>query len=307
MKVTATRNQGVLVATYCDFTNMGGTSTNNWGVQSQVDATGNPTVTLQNCTSTGGNWNVNINRSDYTGTFVFSNNSFSSSVGITLNTLSSCVGLAFQNASASPGPVAQFNSFDLGVAFQTTKNLTFTDNSCQGGIAGLSTTAWSSDSMMARNLIYNATAVSFTMGGSAKDCYCYMTIANAHYILFQTSVVNATITGLIFENGDGTGLSDCIFPVVTASGTTAVKNCIVLPNAITGASSGKLVSGIGSSGGSYSIVCEHNTYAALNGETACQGLGESSNSHAGEVTSMRANIIWAYSRWRWPRFQFCDQ
>lgn len=288
---------GIFTATYCDFTNFGTTSAG--GIMSQPGtyaSTSFPT-TIDNCTFTNAFFGLSCQNSSNVNVSITNNKFISSPQNTGLHIGAKAV---FVGTSATQTFSYNACSWTNCIAYLTPGAVaTITDNvfyCASDTLAPTLNSPWTSDTQVARNLIVSTFTGNMGIPGSARDCYLVATGSNnPHFTGIGVVSESHSATGFIFEYSDNTGGGggDIIFP----SGTLAVTNCIVLPNAYSGASSGKLVSNLQGSGAF--VTCNHNTFCAngttLN-DTNCSiiGMGESGGGeYAGVAPSVQSNLIWA--------------
>ena len=292
---TANRNQGVITATYTTFENMGTSSV--IGVNTHLDyPTASANSSITNCTFTGSSYGSlnGYQNGTWTGTQTFSNNTFSSSVGYTLNIAGVCAG--FGAYSASTGTITiQNNSFDLAVVPHDFSGsvLTCTDN--YFGSTVLGACSWTSATQFTRNFItFNfATASPPSIGGPISNCYINVvySASNAHHLTTNGSGTFA-VSGCIFDpnissGGGGVGI---VLPAPTANSYLTLTNNIVCPG---GGGYGSCFSGPSTSGSySWYITAVHNTVCLTGPYDEPGMLYNASSLPTGAFPSVQANLCW---------------
>ena len=256
------RNQGVVTATYCTFTNLGTSSI--VGVSTHLDYPANTNASITNCSFVGCSYQANLGyQSSWDGNYTFQYNSFSNSVAISLSGIANCCASFSMAKPQSTGTrLIDHCSFDLNVANGKCVQPNFTNIIIQGNITFGTSSIWSSSSQFSNVLLYTSSEP--TIYGPVSNLYYINTAStNPRYIFVDSSVTNGVITGCIFQsiNSGAGGVGDCIFPPTIASGTPtlAVTYCIVIADS-TGKTSGNLVSAIQTA--EVAITCEHNTFMA---------------------------------------------
>ncbi len=278
---------GMLTAAYTDFTDLGNSS--NYGIQSFVNGGFEPAVSITHCTFTRCSYSY-LDALSYDLNVTFSNNTFTSSVGIAVGGQSTCADFEFA-ANASTGVrTADSNSFDLSV-FAISRQITWTNNCFSKSFQFSNSSAWPSDSYFANNLIYFDDSVDYlpNIYGSIKNCFLFNAHAGGHYLNLNTA--NTGLTGCLWECAPGAGNGDCFFPPDLA-GSTVVKYSIGLP-ASDGTSCGCFASCDSNTTGT--VALEHNTWCGTNADGGLCRTNETLNSYAGEVPSLRGNIVWGSS------------
>jgi hypothetical protein len=304
---TSGNNQGCTTATYTDLTNMGTSTSAQWGFGAMADKSGSDvSVSITNCTFTHSNCQIKMGTgtNNWDANFTFTNNTFTSSVTNSESGTAGCCFISFHATATNGTRLFQYNSLDAALTSGSNYTSVQTvDNYFGAGYYFTTTGAWGAATNFARNFI-NITlgaAQNVTSFGDMQDNYFYHSATNnPHFVGGPTVVVLSTMLykGLIFDTACSDGTGDCIFPNGTSGGNRAVtvKGCIVLPHGgASGATAGKLLSTLQSSTSGTTITCEHNTYAALSGEGGLVQLDETLSSYAGEITSCRSNIIWSGS------------
>jgi hypothetical protein len=296
------RDQGVLTATYCDFSYLGTSSTA--GVQVHTDYPANTNVSITNCTFSHCNFYfTGGSNSSWDGNLTFQYNSFTNSTTFTPNSATaSCAGWGFGSNRSSGTRLIDSCAFDKPIDNGAFRQCQFTNNVVAGIMRIAGNTSWPSDTYFNQNVFYGTSAAANLMAlivGDIKNCYFAATDAtNPQYLTVDNSLASCSVTGCIFENpsagaGQG-GAGDCVLPQTRNTGTPTltVKLCIVLPDA-DNKSSGKLITDLQTQ--KVAVTVEHNTYYAAAGEGGIIQLDEAASSYAGEIASCRANIAWASS------------
>jgi hypothetical protein len=291
--VGAFRNQGLVTATYTDFSNFGTATV--FGLITQIDYNNNAVSSITNCTFTGCNYSyVSSANNSQDGNFTFQFNIFSSSVGITVNGLAGCcASFAFGNNRTAAVRLVDSCSFDTNIGNGSLRQCTMSNNYFGGQIQHLSGTAWPSDSYWSTNfLTSNATSI-ITLYGPIKNSYFFHSAAsNPHYLSIDSTVTAGTLTGLIFECSATSADGDCIFPPTSGGGSTlSVTLCIGIPTGGgTGSTCGNIVSALSNS--AVAITVEHCTFASHGADGGLIGITETTAAYTGEVASCRGNIVW---------------
>lgn len=148
---------------------------------------------------------------------------------------------------------------------------------------------------------YNLIAVDAAVlcPGTVDHCYVIdLNSANSNPQGLKPNAFNHNITYTIFESTYPTfGAGDLIINGNGSAFSYGVNNCILLPAASDGTSPGKLCSLIAAASQSHFSI-NHNTVVAnwptgSSSESGVVQYGESGGGAAGEVTSLKSNLVWS--------------
>jgi hypothetical protein len=304
---TGNNAQGLITATYTDFSNIGTSSA--YGIRVQQDGTAQQAISITNCTFTGCSLELlsGANTSQ-TSSITFTNNKFSSSVTNTVfgtGPSCCCFDLYSNTTITCTVSLCSFDATFTAVSVTST-NFALHDN-YMGGQVGLKqsgTTAFSVDTQCYNNIILMNQSIPMDPWiGNIKNCYLVQSGGSYEIMGLRAG---GSLNGLVFENtyasNSGGGGAVVIADSVSGAQTITIQNCLCLPTSGTNFSAGYVHFDGGT--GSTTLNMNHNTWHSAQ---CCLKAPYSTNLAAGQVGSFKANLFWASTKISQTSYKSIDE